>query len=192
MSRYNLRRSNPGGGDHKRYATTGESEPKAKKKQKTRKIIIIIKIKGSIGKAQSHQYQGKSALNRMERGPAQTHRFPDEFHRGVGATGILAVELRSVNIPTRRQHQAGAQSDRCAISCSRGLCSNLYVRMRSAGSANMSLHLPAESPNGREVGTSTSPRRAVSPLLEVRRPHCTLKCDYCTAFLEDHFKHLSK
>lgn len=60
-------------------------------------------------------------------------------------------------------------------------------------SGTMSLHLPKDSnPNGREVGTSTSPRRAVSPLLEVRRPHCTLNCDHCNAILEDRFKHLSK
>ncbi|XP_013166000.1 PREDICTED: atrial natriuretic peptide receptor 2-like [Papilio xuthus] len=35
---------------------------------------------------------------------------------------------------------------------------------------------------------SPSPRRAVSPLLEMRRPHCTLACDYCAAILEDKFK----
>ncbi|XP_063374778.1 atrial natriuretic peptide receptor 2-like [Cydia amplana] len=35
---------------------------------------------------------------------------------------------------------------------------------------------------------SPSPRRAVSPLLESRRPHCTLACDYCAAVLEDKFK----
>ncbi|KAJ8711792.1 hypothetical protein PYW08_008746 [Mythimna loreyi] len=35
---------------------------------------------------------------------------------------------------------------------------------------------------------SPSPRRAVSPLLEMRRPHCTLACDYCAAVLEDKFK----
>lgn len=47
--------------------------------------------------------------------------------------------------------------------------------------ANMSLVPPggADSP---------SPRRAVSPLLEMRRPHCTLACDYCAAILEDKFK----
>ncbi|KOB77691.1 NO-insensitive guanylyl cyclase, partial [Operophtera brumata] len=33
-----------------------------------------------------------------------------------------------------------------------------------------------------------SPRRAISPLLEMRRPHCTLACDYCAAVLEDKFK----
>ncbi|XP_049884529.1 atrial natriuretic peptide receptor 2-like [Pectinophora gossypiella] len=37
-------------------------------------------------------------------------------------------------------------------------------------------------------GDSPSPRRAVSPLLESRRPHCTLACDYCAAILEDKFK----
>lgn len=61
-----------------------------------------------------------------------------------------------------------------------------------AGSSVMSLTLPTDNPSGREVGTSTSPRRAVSPLLEVRRPHCTLNCDHCNAILEDRFKHLSK
>ncbi|CAG9112847.1 unnamed protein product [Plutella xylostella] len=35
---------------------------------------------------------------------------------------------------------------------------------------------------------SSSPRRAISPLLEPRRPHCTLACDYCAAVLEDKFK----
>ncbi|CAH2095391.1 unnamed protein product [Euphydryas editha] len=37
-------------------------------------------------------------------------------------------------------------------------------------------------------GDSPSPRRAVSPLLESRRPHCTLACDYCAAILEDKFR----
>ncbi|XP_034836176.1 atrial natriuretic peptide receptor 2-like [Maniola hyperantus] len=37
-------------------------------------------------------------------------------------------------------------------------------------------------------GDSPSPRRAVSPLLESRRPFCTLACDYCAAILEDKFK----
>ncbi|KAJ8923610.1 hypothetical protein NQ315_010189 [Exocentrus adspersus] len=56
--------------------------------------------------------------------------------------------------------------------------------------SGMSLNLPQDPSNGREVGTSTSPRRAVSPLLEVRRPHCTLNCDNCNAILGDRFKHV--
>lgn len=57
----------------------------------------------------------------------------------------------------------------------------------------MSLSLPTDAGGGagREVGTSTSPRRAVSPLLEIRRPHCTLNCDYCNAFLEDRYRQMS-
>lgn len=56
----------------------------------------------------------------------------------------------------------------------------------------MSLSLPTDAGGGagREVGTSTSPRRAVSPLLEIRRPHCTLNCDYCNAFLEDRYRQM--
>ncbi|CAG9828427.1 unnamed protein product [Diabrotica balteata] len=54
----------------------------------------------------------------------------------------------------------------------------------------MSLNLPQDQNNGKEVGASASPRRAVSPLLEVRRPHCTLNCDYCNAILGDRFKHV--
>lgn len=60
----------------------------------------------------------------------------------------------------------------------------------SVTGGSMSLKLPSESSGGHEVGTSTSPRRAVSPLLEVRRPHCTLNCDHCNGILEDRFKHL--
>ncbi|XP_026332393.1 guanylate cyclase 2G-like [Hyposmocoma kahamanoa] len=37
-------------------------------------------------------------------------------------------------------------------------------------------------------GDNPSPRRALSPLLEPRRPICTLTCDYCNAILEDRFK----
>lgn len=64
----------------------------------------------------------------------------------------------------------------------------------SIGPAGMSLSLPVNGSVGsaRDSSTSTSPRRAVSPLLEVRRPHCTLNCDHCNAILEDRFKHLSK
>lgn len=50
----------------------------------------------------------------------------------------------------------------------------------------MSLTLPGSG------GSDSSPRRAVSPLLEVRRPHCTLNCDHCNAILEDRFKHIRK
>lgn len=60
----------------------------------------------------------------------------------------------------------------------------------SGKAGNMSLNLPQENTNGKEVSTSTSPRRAVSPLLEVRRPHCTLNCDYCNAILGDRFRHV--
>lgn len=46
------------------------------------------------------------------------------------------------------------------------------------------LAMPGASPDG-----GASPRRAVSPLLEVRRPHCTLNCETCNAFLEDLYRH---
>ncbi|KAL7301193.1 hypothetical protein TKK_0006162 [Trichogramma kaykai] len=57
---------------------------------------------------------------------------------------------------------------------------------RSNASSTSSLALPSlqgASPDG-----GTSPRRAVSPLLEVRRPHCTLSCDHCSGYLEDLYK----
>lgn len=58
---------------------------------------------------------------------------------------------------------------------------------RSSTSSTSSLALPSlqgSSPDG-----SASPRRAVSPLLEVRRPHCTLNCDSCSVYLEDIYRH---
>ncbi|OXU27504.1 hypothetical protein TSAR_011270 [Trichomalopsis sarcophagae] len=58
---------------------------------------------------------------------------------------------------------------------------------RSNASSTSSLALPSipgASPEG-----GASPRRAVSPLLEVRRPHCTLNCDHCSGYLEDLYKH---
>lgn len=58
---------------------------------------------------------------------------------------------------------------------------------RSNTSSTSSLTLPTmpgTSPDG-----GASPRRAVSPLLEVRRPHCTLNCETCNAFLEDLYRH---
>lgn len=58
---------------------------------------------------------------------------------------------------------------------------------RSNASSTSSLTLPqmlGTSPDG-----GTSPRRAVSPLLEVRRPHCTLNCESCNLFLEDVYRH---
>ncbi|KAH0560794.1 hypothetical protein KQX54_008438 [Cotesia glomerata] len=58
---------------------------------------------------------------------------------------------------------------------------------RSNASSTSSLALPSlqgASPDG-----GASPRRAVSPLLEVRRPHCTLNCDSCSAYLEDIYRH---
>ncbi|XP_052125063.1 uncharacterized protein LOC127749722 [Frankliniella occidentalis] len=38
-------------------------------------------------------------------------------------------------------------------------------------------------------GESPSPRGALSPLLELRRPHCTLQCATCNAILEEKYKH---
>ena len=38
-------------------------------------------------------------------------------------------------------------------------------------------------------GESPSPRGALSPLLELRRPHCTLNCSTCNAILEEKYKH---
>lgn len=35
----------------------------------------------------------------------------------------------------------------------------------------------------------SSSRRALSPLLEVRRPHCTLNCENCKTILEERFRH---
>lgn len=58
---------------------------------------------------------------------------------------------------------------------------------RNNASSTSSLTLPqmlGTSPDG-----GTSPRRAVSPLLEVRRPHCTLNCESCNLFLEDVYRH---
>lgn len=52
----------------------------------------------------------------------------------------------------------------------------------------MCLILPSRedtpSPGG---SNATSPRRAVSPLLEVIRPICTLKCDNCSSALINRF-----
>jgi len=58
---------------------------------------------------------------------------------------------------------------------------------RSNASSTSSLTLPpmlGTSPDG-----GASPRRAVSPLLEVRRPHCTLNCESCNMYLEDIYRH---
>jgi len=58
---------------------------------------------------------------------------------------------------------------------------------RSNASSTSSLTLPpmlGTSPDG-----GASPRRAVSPLLEVRRPHCTLNCESCNVYLEDIYRH---
>ncbi|KAK0169145.1 hypothetical protein PV327_002891 [Microctonus hyperodae] len=65
--------------------------------------------------------------------------------------------------------------------------SNYSPRERSNASSTSSLALPSlqgASPDG-----SASPRRAVSPLLEVRRPYCTLNCDPCSVYLEDIYRH---
>lgn len=58
---------------------------------------------------------------------------------------------------------------------------------RSNASSTSSLALPSIPGTSPEGGAS--PRRAVSPLLEVRRPHCTLNCDHCSGYLEDLYKH---
>ncbi|KAJ8681913.1 hypothetical protein QAD02_017705 [Eretmocerus hayati] len=57
---------------------------------------------------------------------------------------------------------------------------------KSNASSTSSLALPSMS--GASPDGGTSPRRAVSPLLEVRRPHCTLNCDHCSGYLEDLYK----
>lgn len=67
----------------------------------------------------------------------------------------------------------------------------LWVCRVMSSVSPISLCLPSETSGGKEASSSTSPRRAVSPLLEVRRPHCTLNCDNCNSILEERFKHLS-
>ncbi|EGI69253.1 Atrial natriuretic peptide receptor B [Acromyrmex echinatior] len=60
---------------------------------------------------------------------------------------------------------------------------------RSLASSTSSLTLPQGSQVGTNPDGGASPRRAVSPLLEVRRPHCTLNCESCNLFLEDIYRH---
>lgn len=60
---------------------------------------------------------------------------------------------------------------------------------RSNASSTSSLTLPQMLGTSPDGGASPSPRRAVSPLLEVRRPHCTLNCESCNLFLEDIYRH---
>lgn len=68
------------------------------------------------------------------------------------------------------------------------------VRARSPSVPNtLTLGIPRD-PEGYQYGSmdDTSPsgsRRALSPLLEVRRPHCTLNCENCKTILEERFKH---
>lgn len=65
-----------------------------------------------------------------------------------------------------------------------------------AGASADSLRLPivggGSGAAGGGAGDSPSPRHALSPLLEVRRPHCTLNCASCTALLEERFSRQSK
>ncbi|KAI4496757.1 hypothetical protein M0804_000567 [Polistes exclamans] len=58
-------------------------------------------------------------------------------------------------------------------------------KSNASSSSNLTLpQIPGTSPEG-----GASPRRAVSPLLEVRRPHCTLNCESCNTYLEDIYRH---
>lgn len=52
-------------------------------------------------------------------------------------------------------------------------------RNSNASSASSSLALP---------GAHSPEARSISPLLEIRRPHCTLNCDHCSTYLEDLYK----
>lgn len=57
----------------------------------------------------------------------------------------------------------------------------------------LSLTIPKSDTLSLSDGDSPQqPRRVISPLLEVRRPHCTLNCDHCNNLLEERFKHMSK
>lgn len=68
------------------------------------------------------------------------------------------------------------------------------ARARSPSVPNtLTLGIPRDA-DGYQYGSmdDTSPsgsRRALSPLLEVRRPHCTLNCENCKTILEERFKH---
>lgn len=68
------------------------------------------------------------------------------------------------------------------------------ARARSPSVPNtLTLGIPRDT-DGYQYGSmdDTSPsgsRRALSPLLEVRRPHCTLNCENCKTILEERFKH---
>lgn len=56
----------------------------------------------------------------------------------------------------------------------------------------MSLTIPSADGYPTDGDSPQPPRRVVSPLLEVRRPHCTLNCEHCNIILEDRFKYMSK
>lgn len=67
------------------------------------------------------------------------------------------------------------------------------TRARSPSVPNtLTLGVPKDG-DDREGGlddtSSSSSRWALSPLLEVRRPHCTLNCENCKIILEERFKH---
>lgn len=120
---------------------------------------------------------------------AHEHRFLSD---GGGSGGVDHPTTWRSTVRQKRPQNADAPSP-----MSENIQSAATATMASGpptGPAGMSLSLPVDGGAGgvRDSSASTSPRRAVSPLLEVRRPHCTLNCDHCNAILEDRFKHLSK
>lgn len=66
-----------------------------------------------------------------------------------------------------------------------GRAAGMAERSNASSTSSLTLpQMPGQSPDG-----GASPRRAVSPLLEVRRPHCTLNCESCSIYLEDIYRH---
>lgn len=114
----------------------------------------------------------------------RAHNDEIALHKGVeaksrGAKGRRDIEGGKFSRAVRRGS--------LALGSTSGQVDEEGMAERSNASSTSSLTLPpmpGTSPDG-----GASPRRAVSPLLEIRRPHCTLNCEFCNVYLEDIYKH---
>lgn len=105
-------------------------------------------------------------------------------------------QLSKTNITTTTTTTTGATTtiDKDHLTHQRQYLTSEVTRARSPSMPNtLMLGVPKDGDDREssfdDTSSCGSSRYGLGPLLEVKRPHCTLNCEYCKVVLEERFKH---
>ncbi|KAK6639368.1 hypothetical protein RUM43_007641 [Polyplax serrata] len=105
---------------------------------------------------------------------------------------VLAIEKTLENSENRVDQSKNAEREN--LLHSRKYLSSEVTRARSPSMPNtLLLGVPKEPGEVRagsfDDSSSSGSKYGLGPLLEVKRPHCTLNCEHCKVILEERFRH---